>query len=137
MKNNCDLSFKRAFEIAQGMEATHWYVKDLGGQKQLEGEKKLLYTNQGARERAINKNKWQMLSLWENHKPEQCIQKKRKCHHCLKIGQLMHWCHSRQPNQNGLKSAATQSDVDCRYSICTDHFTSTDTDYNQSGRKYH
>lgn len=64
-----------------------------------------------------------------------CIQKKEKMSSLFK--DRMHWCHSRQPNQNGLKSAATQSDVDCSYSICTEHLTSTDTDSNQSGRKYH
>ena len=40
----------------------------------------------------------------ENHKPDQCIHQRAKFHYCLKIGDWMCCCHSRQPKQSGHQS---------------------------------
>lgn len=49
------MTFKKSFKIVQGIEATHWYVLDLGSQNQItRGKEEVWYTNKRGQDN--NKN---------------------------------------------------------------------------------
>ena len=99
------LIFKKAFEIAQGIEVARRYVSDLGDQNLAnDGKDNGWYTNRNVGKDQKNRRQPWSITCYrckENHKAEECLhKKKKKCNRCLKSGHLIHYFCSKQLNRS-------------------------------------
>ena len=147
MLSESELTFKKAFEIAQGKKAAHRYVSDLGDQNlasdgkgdmwytsRSDGKEDMWYTSRSVGKDQKNRRQPWSVSCYrceENHKPEECPHKRKKCYRCLKTGHLIRCCHSKLLNQSDRSSPNerryTQPNAESRYKP-THHVATTNSE---------